>query len=267
MTTQTKYFLARSFMQTVGQLSDGIRLCYKEGLTSGKTLDYIYKNKPSGKLIIGKILDKKFINDPGWEATRIRRKNLEKLLTDSIEAIKSQDRSVSILDIASGPGAYIISVVEKTGKKDVFALCRDFETRWVEEGNKTCMNRNLTNVFFEKGDAFNEDELLCLSPKPNIVVASGFYDWFNDDEKVKESIKIVFNTLESGGYFVLSNQCAHPKLEFTEQVFTDFRKKPLRMTMRPESTMHSFLVKTGFRIERTLTDSNGYYAVIQAKKI
>ena len=103
-----------------------------------------------------------------------------------------------------------------------------------------------------------------MVPKPNIAVASGFYDWFNEDDKVKESMRIVFDVLEHGGYFVLSNQCAHPKLEFTESVFTDFTKKPLRMTMRPKECIHSFLTDVGFTVEQALMDEQGYYSVTKA---
>jgi len=261
-----RYAVARCFMKTIGMLSDGIRLCYKEGLTSGKMVDYIYRNDPSGKWIIGKMIDKRFLSDPGWEAVRIRRSNLEKLIVASIEALRKQAKPVSLLDIASGPGAYILSALETAGGKDVSALCRDFESRWIDEGMREAQRRKLHNVRFEQGDAFNREEILRIVPRPNVAVASGFYDWFNDDAKVKESMKIIYDALDHGGYFVFSNQSAHPKLEFTEQVFTDFNKNPLRMAMRPKELMCSFIQAIGFDAEETLTDQHGYYVVIKARK-
>src|ERR1039458_3060055 len=101
------YLLARCFMKTIGQTSDGIRLCCKEGLTSGKMLDYVYRNQPHGRFFIGKIIDKFFLNDPGWAAVRTRRKNLEALLIESIENLRKENRQVSLIDIASGPADYI----------------------------------------------------------------------------------------------------------------------------------------------------------------
>ncbi len=266
MKSAVKYSAARFFMKTIGRLSDGIRLCYAEGLTSGKMVDYIYRNQPSGRFIIGKLIDRKFLSDPGWEAVRVRRKNLERLIAASIEALRRQNKPVSLLDIASGPGAYILSVLENTGEKDICARCRDFENRWVIEGAREAQKRNLRNVRFEQGDAFNREEILALAPRPTVAVASGFYDWFNDDAKVKESMRIIYDALDRGGYFVFSNQSAHPKLEFTEQVFTDFNKKPLRMTMRPKELMCSFLREIGFEIEEDLSDDHGYYTVIKARK-
>ncbi len=266
MVKQIQYALARAFMKTVGQLSDGIRLCYQEGLTSGKMLDYIYQNRPAGKCLIGRLLDQRFLSDPGWEAVRIRRRHLEQLIIKAINELKSQNRAVSLLDIASGPGAYVLSVISQVGEEGLSARCRDFEQRWVAEGQASADKMGLKNVTFEHGDAFNRDEVMNLQPRPNLAIASGFYDWFNEDDKVQQSIDIVFAAIENGGYFVLSNQCAHPKLEFTEQVFTDFNKQPLRMTMRSKEKIHAMLQNAGFEIEETLADENNYYSVTKARK-
>ena len=143
MSKEIKYFLIRSFMRTVGRLSDGIRLCYQEGLTSGKMLDYIYKNRPSGRMVIGRIIDERFLSDPGWEAVRVRRSNLEMLIIKAIEGLRRQNKNISLVDIASGPAAYIMSVLDKVGGGDIQARCRDFEERWVKEGRRFARARGL----------------------------------------------------------------------------------------------------------------------------
>jgi len=98
------------------------------------------------------------------------------------------------------------------------------------------------------------------------MVSSGFYDWLTDDTKVIESMRIVFDVLEPGGYFVLSNQMAHPKLEFTQAVFTDFNHKPLQMTMRSKEKVSQWLIEIGFKIDKILADGHGYYSVFKASK-
>lgn len=261
-----KFALARVFMKTIGQTSDGIRLCYKEGLTSGKMLDYIYRNQPAGRLIVGKALDQIFLNDSGWEAVRARRKNLEELMVESVRDLRQQKRSVFLVDIASGPADYILSVLEQVKGNDVQALCQDYDARWVEEGKKKAAERQIKNIRFQQGDAFNRAALWKITPRPNIVVSSGFYDWFTDDTKIIESMRIVFDMLEPGGYFVLSNQMAHPKLEFTQAVFTDFNHKPLQMTMRSKEKISQWLRDIGFNIDKILIDERGYYSVFKAFK-
>lgn len=42
------YSLVRLLFQTIGQLSDGIRLGLKYGFDSGVMLEYVYRNRPSG---------------------------------------------------------------------------------------------------------------------------------------------------------------------------------------------------------------------------
>lgn len=263
---QLKFALAKIFMRTIGQTSEGIRLCFELGLTSGKILDYIYRHEPQGRWLIGKAIDRAFLNHPGWEAVRIRRKHLEELLIEAIEHLSGQGKAISLIDIASGPASYILSVLERVGKKDLFARCQDLDERWLKEGRAEATRRNFTNVHFEKGDAFHRRTLLSLQPRPNIVVSSGFYDWINEDGKVKESIRIVFDLLEPGGYFIVTNQTAHPNLEFVEAVFQDFDHQPLRMTMRPQEKIRQWLTAVGFMIERTLSDSKGYFSVTKARK-
>ncbi len=261
-----RFALAGIFMKTIGQASDGIRLCFKHGLTSGKMLDYIYRNQPGGRWVVGKAIDRFFLNDPGWEAVRTRRRNLEALLAESIQDLRKRRQRVSLLDIASGPADYILSVMEKVKGDDVVAVCQDYDQRWVEEGKQSALRRHVENVRFQQGDAFDRRTLLNITPRPNLVVASGFYDWFTDDAKIQESIRLVFDTLDGGGYFVLSNQMAHPNLEFTEAVFVDFNHKPLRMTMRPKERLIQWLEQTGFRVETVRVDGAGCYCVIKAFK-
>ena len=261
-----RFALAKIFIKIIGQTSDGIRLCFQEGLTSGKMLDYVYRNHPQGRFIIGKFIDKIFLNDSGWRAVRTRRKNLEMLLVDAVENLRKEKASVFLVDIASGPADYVLSVLEKVQGNDVQAFCQDYEARWVEEGKRKARERCIKNVRFQQGDAFNRVALLKIIPRPNIVVASGFYDWFTDDAKIIESIKIVFDMLGPGGYFVLSNQMAHPNLEFTQEVFTDFNHKPLQMKMRPCEKVSQWLREIGFNIDKVLMDDQGYYSVFKAFK-
>jgi ubiquinone/menaquinone biosynthesis C-methylase UbiE len=248
--------LAKFFIHSVGKLSDGIALCLKEGLTSGKMLDYIYKNKPSGKGIIGKWIDSFFLKHPGWEGVRKRRENLEALF---LEAIREREGPLKILDVAAGMAGYIFSTLKKADREDLQVICQDIEPRWVEEGNA----RGAKNVTFQLGDAFDP---ALAQLKSDIVIASGFYDWINDDEKIAHSIKLIAQALPIGGAFILTIQSAHPNLALTEKVFSDFNHQPLKMTMRSFDQLKTWLENRGFLIEKVLSDSWGYYTVIKGKK-
>ncbi|MFI4956499.1 MAG: class I SAM-dependent methyltransferase family protein [Gammaproteobacteria bacterium] len=266
MFNDIRYAIYRLFFKTIGQTSTAIRMCFEYGLTSGKTLDYIYKNQPSGTFGIGIVFDKLFLNDPGWVAVRIRRQHLESLMVSSIHDLKEKREKISILDVASGPGSYILSVIQKVGEENLFARCRDYDARWSEEGKAAAEKLNLHSVLFEQGDAFNAEQILSLHPKPNVAVSSGFYDWFNDDNLVKQSMKIIYDALQPGGYFILSVQSNNRRLKLIEAVFLDFNHEALKMTMRPVETIQSWLRILGFDVQETLTDANNFYSVIKAQK-
>jgi ubiquinone/menaquinone biosynthesis C-methylase UbiE len=254
-------YLTKILARALGFLSDGMALCFKEGLTSGKMLDYIYRNQPSGKGFIGRWIDRKFLNHPGWEAVRIRRKSLEKLL---IEAIQERKGSLKLIDIASGPGSYVLSVLKQTQREDLHALCQDLDARWLDEGRAAALQAGLKNVTFQEGNAFDGEALSSYGP--HIAVSSGFYDWINDPTEIKNSIQSVHKALLPSGAFILTIQTDHPNLHLAQSVFSDFNKKPLQMTMRSAETTAEWLQTAGFLVEKTLRDPYGYYAVFKARK-
>jgi SAM-dependent methyltransferase len=258
--------LMRLFLRTVGRSSEGVRICFDDGLTAGTMLDYVYRNRPSGRWIVGPMIDRAFLESPGWQAVRNRRANLEILLLEAIEEVRRQGRAVSLLDVASGPGGYVLSVLARAGPGGVTARCRDLDPAGLEQGRAHAVRQGLENVTFEEGDALDRDGILALRPRPNVGVASGFYDWIIDDEIVRRSIAIVAEALEPGGYFVVTNQAAHPDLAMVSAVFTDFHRQPLRMKMRPAATVEGWLRDVGLTVEKTLTDRHGYFSVTKARK-
>jgi len=261
-----KHTLARLFLRTLGRTSTGVRLCLDTGLTSGKMLDYVYRNEASGCCGIGKLIDRRFLANAGWEAVRLRRKHLEDLLQRAVASLRRRGSEVSMLDIASGPGAYVIAVVQAVGEENLSARCCDFDERWVREGQAAADAKGLKRVRFQQGDAFDREAILAFSPRPNIAIASGFYDWITEDDDVKRSLAILFEALEPGGYLVLTNQVSHPDLGFVSAVFTDFHQQPLRMKMRAVARIREWLEQCGFIQEETLVDSREYYSVTLARK-
>lgn len=256
----------KALVRTVGRASDGIRLCLEEGLTSGATLDYVYRNEPSGRFLLGRALDRVFLANPAWEAARVRRRHLEQLMREAIEALRHTGRPISILDIASGPAGYVLAVLQAVGEDGVVARCRDLDPRWLEQGRREAARLGVRSAQFERGDALSRDELLAVRPRPTLVVASGFYDLLTDDEAVRQSMGTVHDALQPGGYFVCTHQVAHPNLEMVSAVFTDFTHQPLRMVMRAPAQIRMWLEAAGFRADRTLLDRWGYCSVTRVQK-
>jgi SAM-dependent methyltransferase len=258
--------LLRLMVHTVGRLSDGIALCLNQGLTSGKMLDYIYRNKASGRLLIGKFIDRSYLSHPGWECIRIRKKNLEELLHRAVNLTYEQHEDVFILDVASGPALYILDVLTWNKGKNIHALCRDLDERWLHEGRLNADELGLHSVIYEKGDALDMASFVHLKSRPDICVSSGFYDWIMDDHLIKKSLKIIYDLLPTKGYFVFTIQTGHVDMKMVSEIFSDFNKKPLRMTVRPVDLVCGWVQEMGFDVLETRQDRGGYYAVTLAQK-
>ena len=261
------YSLVRGALKSVGRLSTGIDMSYRYGLVSGKMLDYVYQNKPQGRLGIGRWFDALYLNSPGWKSIREREALMEAALRKTLDQVSNPSHSAHILDIAAGKARYVIEVLAQAPYRQASALLRDLDERWVHEGNAILKERSLNHLHFETGDAFDQAFFASAQGQYNVIVSSGFYDWLTDDAQVKQSFKLVVEALPSGGYFLFTNQCGHFNLEFMENVFTDLNQNALKMVVRNVDTMNGWAQDLGMKIVSTKKDSYGYYAVTIAQKI
>jgi len=257
-------FFSKIAVNSVGRFSNGISLAQKEGFTSGKMLDYIYKNEPSGKFIVGKIIDKIYLNHPGWQDIRNRKKNLCLNIKDAIDMLLEQKGEVRICDVASGPARYIIDTLIDYKEKPVSAELRDIDKRWLLDAQELAKEKNIT-LEIKIADALDEKDFV-FEKQPDIMVASGFYDWFNDRETVKKSMQLIFNALQDGGYFVFSIQSGHHALNLTNEIFKDFNNHQLKMVTWDMEIINSILAEIGFKVIKQRADEKNHYPVILAQK-
>ena len=259
------YIIVRLVFQTLGRLSTGIRMSYTYGFTSGKMLEYVYKNKPSGITIIGRLLDKFYLSHRGWQSVRERMLNLVDVIYDTVKIMNR--KFTKITDIAGGTGLYLFHVIEKVVENKVKVVVRDIEEKWVKEGNKKARSLGLREIIsFKKGDAFKREDLSRDIYNADIVVASGFYDWFEDKELIEKSFKLIFECLPKGKYFIFTIQTKHFNLEFTNAMFVDFHRSKLTMTTTEHNKVLQMLRKSGFRLVDFKSDSWGYYTVYRTLK-
>ena len=261
-----KIALMKFLVRTVGMTSTGIQMSFRYGFTSGKMLDYIYRNRPSGKYGIGWLIDKIYLSHKGWEAIRTRKKNLEASLEKALRDVLSRNGAACLLDIASGPAQYIVDTLRRVNNPAIETLCRDYDERWVREGQQKAEDSRIPNIRFERGDAFDRESFLSLLGTQDVVVSSGFYDWITDDARVKKSMSIVNEILKPGGYFIFTNQSGHFDLAMMQELFVDFNNQPLTMTTRSSQMMNGWAQEAGFVIVESVSDAWGYYTVSVTRK-
>ncbi len=76
-------------------------------------LDYVYENRPQGITPLGRLIDRSYLNSIGWRGIRQRRVHLERLLRETIEQTHAAGRAVRLLDIAAGPGRYVLETMRE----------------------------------------------------------------------------------------------------------------------------------------------------------
>lgn len=269
LTLRTVQFgMTRMGMRTAGRLSEGIRLGLATGFDSGSTLDYVYRNRPSGLSPIGKLIDWSYLNAIGWRGIRIRKINLESLIGRAIELLCDAGQPVRIVDLAAGHGRYVLEAVCRNGKRVDQVLLRDYSDANVLRGRQLIREKGLDAITtFEKGDAFDRASIATIRPRPTLGVVSGLYELFPENRPVRESLAGLADAVESGGYLIYTGQPWHPQLEMIARTLPSHRDgKPWIMRRRTQAEMDQLVESAGFRKIEQRIDEWGIFTVSIARR-
>ena len=259
------FALVRAGMKTGGRLSEGISLGWRTGFDSGLTLDYVYENKPRGVTPLGRLVDRNYLNSPGWRGIRERKKNLETLLRRVIERVHGDGLPVRIVDIASGGGRYLLETMRSLPQIPMTALLRDCKQENVDAAARFAAELGLTNVTVEVGNAFDRESLSSIAPRPTIAIVSGLFELFPENTGVLESLRGLADILEPGGYLVYTNQPWHPQVEFIARVLRNREGNPWIMRRRTTAEMDELVSVAGFEKSVMEVDEWGMFTVSVAR--
>lgn len=264
MLTQTKinYAMQRTSMKYLGFMSKGMKIGLKYGFDSGVTLDHVYKNQPEGITIAGKIADKSYLNSIGWKGIRQRKVHSIEIIKEKIAELKSAGKEVRILDIAGGPARYLIEIAAE--HRDVNIQVRDYQIQNIEQGQSLAKERNLTNISYTQSDAFNPDNYLNDDFQPNIVVISGVFELFPDNNLISRAIKGVTSIIEDQGYLIYTGQPWHPQLEQIAHVLKNHKNAKWTMRRRSQYELDKLFSQHGFEKDKMHIDNWGIFTVSSA---
>ncbi|HEY8746616.1 MAG TPA: bifunctional alpha/beta hydrolase/class I SAM-dependent methyltransferase [Tepidisphaeraceae bacterium] len=259
--------IARAAMKLYGGLSTGIRLGWRAGFDSGVTLDYVYENKPRGVTPLGRLIDYFYLNAVGWRGIRVRRQNLERLLAATIDRVHRSGRPVHILDIASGPGRYILETMHRLAGIPISASLRDYRQANLDAARKLADQLQLPDVTVVQGDAFDRASLAQVTPGPTIAVVSGLYELFPDNAPVLRSLQAIADAVEEGGYLLYTCQPWHPQVELIARTLTNREGKPWIMRRRSQGEMDALVRAAGFEKLEQDIDRWGIFTVSVARRV
>ncbi|HZK81130.1 MAG TPA: bifunctional alpha/beta hydrolase/class I SAM-dependent methyltransferase [Humisphaera sp.] len=264
--TNIVWRLMRTSMKTGGMLSDCIRLGWKSGFDSGVTLDRVYENKPAGITPLGKLIDYFYLNSIGWRGIRIRRQNLQNALRDCIETVHQSGRPVRLLDIASGPGRYILETMQSMQRIPISATLRDYQQINVDAARKLSETLGIADAVCCIGDAFDRASLAGIAPRPTIAIVSGLYELIPENDRLAQSLGGIADALEDGGYLIYTSQPWHPQVEFIARVLTNREGQPWIMRRRTQAEMDALVRAAGFEKISQEIDLWGIFTVSVAQK-
>ena len=256
----------RLFLKTAGKLSQGIRIGWQHGFDSGESLDYVYRNRPGGTAFAGRLIDRIYLNAPGWRGIRRRKQHVEALLGDAIGQLRAEGRPVHIFDPAAGTGRYVLETVSRMEGAPIQVTLRDWSLSNTEAASRLARELGLSHVTVARGDAFDRASLAAVRPRPSIAIVSGLYELFPDNRRVRESLLGVADSLDDSGYLIYTNQPWHPQLETIARVLRNREGQPWVMRCRAQAEMDALVRSAGFEKLETRLDGDGIFSVSLARR-
>lgn len=258
----------RASMKLGGRLSAGVALGHRTGFDSGSTLDYVYRNTPTGAGPVGRAIDRNYLDAIGWRGIRQRKRHLEELLRLALARLHTEGQPLRVLDIAAGHGRYVLEALSEAPRRPESILLRDFSDINVRDGGALIREKGLEAIArFEKGDAFDRASVAAVWPKPTIGIVSGLYELFPDNSMVRRSLGGMADAIEPGGVLLYTGQPWHPQLELIARALTSHRSgQAWVMRRRSQAEMDQLVDEAGFdKIEQRI-DEWGIFTVSMARR-
>lgn len=258
----------RASMRLGGRLSEGVALGHRTGFDSGSTLDYVYRNTPTGAGPVGRAIDRNYLDAIGWRGIRQRKRHLEELLRLALARLYTEGQPLRVLDIAAGHGRYVLEALSEAPRRPESILLRDFSDINVRDGGALIREKGLEAIArFEKGDAFDRASVAAVWPKPTIGIVSGLYELFPDNSMVRRSLAGMADAIEPGGMLLYTGQPWHPQLELIARALTSHRSgQAWVMRRRSQAEMDQLVDEAGFdKIEQRI-DEWGIFTVSMARR-
>ena len=257
------YSIQKFSMRTFGFLSKGMSLGLKYGFDSGISLDYIYKDQADGKLLLGKFIDRFYLNQIGWAGIRERKKNLLTLIEEKINSLGEEN--VKILDVAGGTGNYLFDIKEKY--PNVQILINEFKKSNIEVGEEVIKKNNWENISFVNYDCFDKETYKKINYTPNIVIISGVFELFENNKMLENTISGVAEILDKNGAVIYTGQPWHPQLKQIALVLNSHKGhgKSWLMRRRSEKELDSLFENYNLKKEKMLIDNDGIFTVSLAE--
>jgi alpha-beta hydrolase superfamily lysophospholipase/SAM-dependent methyltransferase len=263
-----KAFLAlqRGMLGSLGRLSAGMRIGMEQGFDSGASLDYVYRNQAQGKLGIGSVIDRGYLDAVGWRGIRLRRKHLQQTVSQLITAYPA-GTPVRVLDIAAGGGRYLLETLKCHGERHVEVTLRDRDPNNLKMAQALAHELGLgAQVSVEARDAFDPASYADAPDAFDIVIASGLYELFAKNAPVLLSLDGVARQIKPGGSLIYTGQPWHPQLVLIAGTLRNHLGVPWLMRPRPQAELDGLVACAGLHKTSSRIGLEGIFTVSVAQR-
>jgi len=263
---RASFALQRRMLGILGPLSDGMKIGLTHGFDSGESLDYVYRNQAGGKLGLGGIIDRGYLDAVGWRGIRVRKVQLQRMLAERIAAHPGSE-PLRILDIATGSARYVLETVKRFQDRDIAATLCDFTPHNLDRARQLAATLQVRAALdFQQRDAFDSASYAGQENRYDIAIVSGLYELFSDNAMVLRSLEGVMRSLRPGGYLIYTAQPWHPQLDMIAGTLTNHRGTAWQMRPRPQAEMDGLVALAGGQKIDTAIGVEGIFTVSLARK-
>ncbi len=256
----------RLALHTAGRPSRGIRIGWQSGFDSGQSLDYVYRNRAEGTTLVGKMIDRGYLDSIGWRGIRQRKVHMERLLDEAIANAVQRFGEVTIMDIAAGPGRYVLETIKRNESLPIRAILCDRDPGGIAQGRQLAEQFGLSDrVEFRQSDAFDPGAIRAAAgTKVHIAIVSGLYELFPANELLKKSLQGIASVMVDGGWLLYTDQPWHPQQEMIARVLPNRDGDRWIMRCRSQAEMDALVREAGLQREKMYLDQWGIFSVALA---
>jgi hypothetical protein len=240
-------------------ISDGLRIGYRQGFDSGPFMAYVYANRPSGRTVLGRAIDRRLLGRRTCVAFRDIRVLAERAVFDALRAERVPTPVVA--DLAAGPAPYLLSaltrhararaIVADADPEALAAARRDAEALGVAERTE-----------FVQADAFDRDALQRLRPSPHVVVELGLYGIYHDDALIERHFHDLA-ALVCPNQIVFNVQTRNPEIEHIARVWVNQEGGRCVWRLRPVEQLLEWARDAGYEPATVEADRFDIYRVVR----
>jgi SAM-dependent methyltransferase len=177
-----------------------------------------------------------------------------------------EGKRVHILDVASGPGRYVLELMARRKDIQMSATLRDYQQENLDAARALAESLKVTTATMLLADAFDRTSIAATPPRPTVAITSGIYELFPENDRVLRSLQGIADTLEPGGFLIYTGQIWHPQVEFIARVLRNREGQPWIMRRRTQAEMDQLVEAVGFEKIAMEIDRWGIFTVSLARK-